>query len=338
MIIYDKFNRPLHDLRISVIDRCNFRCRYCMPEDEFAKNYTFLKKMEWLSFEEIVRLTKIFVRLGTSKVRLTGGEPLLRPNLDRVITELLAIPGVKDLALTTNGLLLAQQAEKLKESGLTRLTVSLDTLDNKIFQRMNGGRGSVAHILAAIQEAGRVGFDAIKINTVVQKGINDHTLLDLVEYFRGTKHVIRFIEFMDVGNCNHWQSEYVLPSAEIVRLIARRYPLRALGANYDGEVAERYVYQDGKGEIGFISSVTQPFCGSCSRARLSTDGKIFTCLFAGHGTDLRTPLRAGASDAELTALIQNVWQNRTDRYSEERSSFLTSHQNISKVEMFQIGG
>ncbi|OGX24369.1 MAG: cyclic pyranopterin phosphate synthase [Omnitrophica WOR_2 bacterium RIFCSPHIGHO2_01_FULL_48_9] len=337
-MIFDQLNRPIHDLRISVIDRCNFRCRYCMPEEEYSKNYTFLKRTDWLSFAEIIRLTKIFVSLGVSKVRLTGGEPLLRPNLDQLIRSLNEIPGIDDIALTTNGLLLAEQAQKLHAAGLHRLTVSLDTLDEKIFAQMNGGRGEVKHILAAIQAAEKAGFDSVKINTVVQKGVNDHTLLGMVDYFRGTPHVIRFIEYMDVGNCNHWDMTSVVPSAEILQMISRKYPLKELAPHYDGEVAERYTFADGKGEVGFVSSVTQPFCASCSRARISTDGKIFTCLFAGTGTDLRTPLRNGASDDELQNIIVTVWKKREDRYSEERSSFLTSHKNSHKVEMFQIGG
>ena len=335
----DKLNRPIHDLRISVIDRCNFRCTYCMPEKEYSEHYQFLKKKEWLSFEEIFRLTQLFVSVGVTKVRLTGGEPLLRPGLSDLIRRLNQIPRIEDLALTTNGSLLIQQAQALKEAGLKRLTVSLDTLDEEIFYAMSGNLGSVEDVLEGIKGAERAGFKEIKINVVIQKGINEHTILDLVKYFKGTDHIIRFIEYMDVGNCNHWKSEFVVPSAEIVRRINEVFPLKLVKANYPGEVASRYQYQDGQGEIGFISSVTQPFCGSCSRLRLSTDGKIYTCLFAGQGTDLRTRLKEGASDEELLSIINSVWKKREDRYSETRFNLSTSKSNpIRKVEMFQIGG
>ncbi len=335
----DRLNRPIQDLRISVIDRCNFRCTYCMPEKEYSNHYRFLKKSQWLSFEEIIRLTKVFVSMGVTKIRLTGGEPLLRPGLPELIEDLNKIEGVEDIALTTNGSLLGQLARKLKTSGLKRLTVSLDTMDEDIFYAMSGNLGSVAEILSGIKEAQRVGFQEIKINVVVQKGVNDHAILDLVRYFKGSGHILRFIEYMDVGNCNHWKSEFVLPSVDILKRIQSVFPLKPLQAQYPGEVASRYEYLDGSGEIGFISSVTQPFCGNCTRMRLSTDGKIYTCLFSGEGTDLRTALRAGASDEQLFFLAANVWKNRVDRYSQTR--FLQS-QDISKfhrkVEMFQIGG
>ena len=337
-MILDRLNRPIHDLRISVIDRCNFRCTYCMPEREYSEHYQFLKKEEWLNFDEIFRLTKLFVSLGVMKVRLTGGEPLLRLGLSDLIQRLTQIPAIEDLALTTNGSHLRQQAKMLKDSGLKRLTVSLDTLDEEIFYAMSGNLGSVGEILEGIKEAERVGFKNIKINVVIQKGINDHAILDLVKYFKGTGHIIRFIEYMDVGNCNHWKSEFVVPSAKIVGRIHAVFPLKPVKANYAGEVASRYQYLDGGGEIGFISSVTQPFCGSCSRARLSTDGKIYTCLFAGQGTDLRSALRNNASDEELLSIIRNVWKNREDRYSETRSRLSASHVSTHKVEMFQIGG
>lgn len=335
----DRLNRPIHDLRISVIDRCNFRCTYCMPEKEYSEHYQFLKKEEWLNFDEIMHLTKLFVSLGVVKVRLTGGEPLLRPGLADLIHRLNQIPQIEDLALTTNGSHLHQQAKILKEAGLKRLTVSLDTLDEEIFYAMSGNLGSVADVLEGMKEAERVGFQEIKINVVIQKGINDHTVLDLVKYFKGTGHIIRFIEYMDVGNCNHWKSTFVVPSSEIVHQINKVFPLKAVQANYSGEVALRYEYLDGSGEIGFISSVTQPFCGTCSRARLSTDGKIYTCLFAGPGTDLRDPLRNGASDEELLQIITDVWKKREDRYSEDRFRLSTSQKTPArKVEMFQIGG
>jgi len=331
----DKFNRPLHDLRISVIDRCNFRCTYCMPDDA-SKHYEFLEKTEWLSYDEIARLTKLFVQNGVSKVRLTGGEPLLRPNLHELVAKLRQIKGIEDLTLTTNGSLLAKHARELKDAGLHRLTVSLDTLDSRTFRLMNGHRGSVDEVLAGISEAKRAGFDDIKINVVVQKGVNDHSILDLVKYFKA-KHTLRFIEYMDVGNCNHWESRYVVPSKQIVKTIHAIYPLEPLEAKYFGEVAECYRFTDGSGEVGFISSITQPFCGSCTRVRLSTDGKIFTCLFANNGTDLCASLRGGATDTQLNEIITRVWSNRVDRYSELRSSIPPQLHN-SKVEMFQIGG
>ena len=322
-----------------MIDRCNFRCTYCMPEEEYARHYQFLKKEEWLSFGEILRVTKLFLEIGVNKVRLTGGEPLLRPDLAELIQELSRFEQIDDLALTTNGSLLAPQAKTLKAAGLQRLTVSLDTLHDEIFRKMSGTRVPVAQVLKGIEEAQRVGFQDIKINVVVQKGINDHTILDLVRFFKGTGHILRFIEYMDVGNCNHWTSEFVVPSSELYRRINEVFPLRLIKPNYHGEVASRYQFEDGGGEIGFISSVTQPFCGSCTRARLSTDGKIYTCLFSGQGTDLRTPLRAGASDQELLAMIKDIWKKRDDRYSENRF-LLSSRQEkpLKKVEMFQIGG
>lgn len=337
-MVIDQYNRPLRDLRISVIDRCNFRCTYCMPSEKFHHTYQFLDKEEWLTFDEITRLTRIFVALGVVKVRITGGEPLLRPDLPGLIENLNAIDGINDLALTTNGSLLSQQAGPLSQSGLKRLTVSLDTLDEKVSRKMNGDRGSVAKILEGIKEAERVGFQSIKINTVVQKGVNDHLLLDLVKYFRGTDHVIRFIEYMDVGNQNHWDHRHVVSSAQIVGMIDAAYPLKALKANYDSEVASRYAFADGQGEIGFISSVSEPFCGNCSRLRLSADGKMYTCLFATQATDLRKPLRSGASDEELRSLIESTWRARTDRYSQDRSRLVSQNKVLNKVEMFQIGG
>lgn len=338
MMILDQLNRALRDLRISVIDRCNFRCTYCMPSEKFHHAYRFLDREEWLTFDEIARLARIFVDSGVVKLRITGGEPLLRPDLSKLIKQLNNIPGAEDIALTTNGSLLSRQAHGLFESGLKRLTVSLDTLDEAISQRMNGERGSVAQILEGIREAERAGFQSIKINTVVQKGVNDHTILDLVRHFRGTPHVIRFIEYMDVGNQNHWEHTHVVPSSQIVAKIEREFPLKPLGANYDSEVASRYGFADGKGEIGFISSVSEPFCGSCSRLRLSADGKLYTCLFATHAVDLRKPLRAGASDQELRAVIKSTWQARTDRYSQERARLASQNKVLNKVEMFQVGG
>ena len=334
----DRFQRPLHDLRISVIDRCNFRCTYCMPETEYSHNHNFLNKDKWLNFEEITRLTRLFAQLGVRKVRITGGEPLLRPNLHELIKRINGIEAVEDLALTTNATFLPEQADLLRQAGLKRLTVSLDTLDEKVFHQMNGSRGSVREVLEGVREAERQGFRSIKINAVIQKGVNDHTLLDLVRHFRGSGHIVRFIEYMDVGTCNNWRSEHVLPSAEIVKRIDEKFPLEPLEPNYHGEVAARYAYRDGKGEIGFISSVTQPFCGSCTRARLSTDGKLYTCLFAGEGTDLRAPLRNGAGDEELLKIISGIWKKREDRYSEERARLNAAHEKRKKIEMYQIGG
>lgn len=336
--ITDTLNRPLHDLRISVIDRCNFRCPYCMPKEEFSENYHFLKQKEWLNFEEIFRLTRLFVLCGVSKVRLTGGEPLLRPNLIDLIARLSKIQGIDDLALTTNGSLLFRYAQDLKQAGLQRLTVSLDSLDAGVFKTMSGGKGSLKQIKNGIKAAEEAGFKSIKINVVVQKGVNDRILLDIVQFFKNSKHVLRFIEYMDVGNCNHWQSKYVVPSAEIIQLLKKHYQLKSLPANYLGEVAKRYQLEDGPLEIGFISSITEPFCGSCTRVRLSTDGKIFTCLFADQGIDLKGPLRQGAADEQLSNLIKQTWAKREDRYSELRSKLYSSHQIPHKVEMFQIGG
>ena len=334
-MLIDTLNRPIHDLRISVIDRCNFRCPYCMPEDEISKHYTFLKETQWLTFEEITRLTELFVSVGAEKVRLTGGEPLLRPDLDVLIKNLSQISKIKDLALTTNGSLLAKYASKLRDAGLRRLTVSLDTLDSRVFKVMSGNKGHLTQVLDGIKAAEEAGFNSLKINVVVQKGVNDATFMDLVRYFKGTKHVLRFIEYVDVGNCNHWQWKYVVPSKEILQTINKHFLLTPLDPNYFGEVAERYQFVDGGGEIGFISSVSQPFCGSCTRLRLSADGKMFTCLFAHDGVDLSAPLRNGASDATLLNLIKETWSKRSDRYSELRSK---THHNSQRVEMFQIGG
>jgi cyclic pyranopterin phosphate synthase len=333
----DTLRRPIHDLRISVMDRCNFRCPYCMPREKFHDAYRFLKTTERLDFAEILRLAKIFSRAGVSKLRITGGEPLLRPNLADLIGDLTQVTGIEDIALTTNGVLLAKNATELKAAGLQRITVSLDTLDPDVFAKMSGGFGGVADVLEGIDQARRAGLDPIKINTVVQRGINDDTVLDLLAHFRGTGVVVRFIEYMDVGTRNHWNPALVVPSRELASRIHARWPIAARAANYAGEVAERYVYEDGGGEIGFISSVSQPFCGACSRARLSSDGSFYTCLFATQGTDLRAALRGGASDEELLELIRGVWTARTDRYSEQRAS-LRGAADLHKVEMNYIGG
>ena len=336
----DALQRPMHDLRVSVMDRCNFRCPYCMPRETFHDGYKFLKSSERLSFEEIVRLSRLFVHNGVRKLRITGGEPLLRANLSDLIGDLTSIPGVEDVALTTNGVLLAKYAAELKAAGLNRVTVSLDSLDPTVFAKMSGGLGAVEQVIEGIEHAVRAGLTPLKINAVVQRGINDHTALDLVERFRGSGIIVRFIEYMDVGNRNHWQSERVLPSRELVAQIAARWPIESLQPNYRGEVAERYRFLDGAGEVGFISSVSQPFCGECSRARLSSDGSLFTCLFASQGQDIRGPMRGGASDDELQQLIAAIWQKRADRYSELRSKLLedSRRRSESKVEMYYIGG
>ena len=333
----DALRRPLHDLRISVIDRCNFRCPYCMPEDQYAHDHAFLAKHERLRFEEIARLARAFVAHGVRKLRLTGGEPLLRRELPTLVRMLAAIPGVQDLALTTNGVLLPRLARELREAGLMRLTVSLDTLDPATFRHLSGGRGEVGDVLAGIAAAEQAGFGPIKLNCVLLRGVNDAQALDLVERFRGTGHIVRFIEYMDVGTLNGWRVERVVPSAELLGRIAARWPLAPLARNYRGEVAERYAFADGGGEIGLISSVSQPFCGDCARARLSADGKLYTCLFAQGGHDLRGPLRSGIDDAQLEALIRARWGQRADRYSEQRAE-LRAAGGQARVEMYSIGG
>jgi cyclic pyranopterin phosphate synthase len=333
----DSLARPLRDLRISVIDRCNFRCPYCMPEDQFADDSVFLSKSERLRFEEIERIARAFVALGVRKLRLTGGEPLLRRDLPQLVRMLRGIPGVEDLALTTNGVLLPRLAAALREAGLMRLTVSLDTLDAPTFHKLSGGRGEVGEALAGIAAAAAAGFDRIKLKCVVMRGVNDAQVVQLLERFRGTRHVVRFIEYMDVGTLNHWRGDLVVPSAELIERIGARWPLRALEQNYRGEVAERYEFADGGGEIGFIGSVSQPFCGDCSRARLSADGRMYTCLFARDGHDLRTTLRGGSSDEELTTMIAGHWTRRADRYSERRAEMRATGDD-RKVEMFTIGG
>lgn len=336
--VLDALGRPLHDLRISVTDKCNLRCTYCMPADHYHDHYEFLPKDRLLTFEEIARIATLFVEAGVSKLRITGGEPLLRKDLPTLIRMLRAIPGVLDLALTTNGLLLPQYAAALKDAGLDRVTISLDTLDDAVFKRMNGRGESVRAVLDGIQAAVHVGLRPLKINAVIQRGVNDDSALDLAAYFRGTGHILRFIEFMDVGNCNDWRPSDVVPSRELRDRISARYPLMPMEAHYHGEVAERYRYADGMGEIGFISSVTQPFCGACSRARLSADGHMYTCLFASRGVDFRTLLREGASDATLAERLRTVWAGRRDRYSEIRAEAGVATSSAKKVEMYQIGG
>ena len=338
MTINDSFGRPMRDLRISVTDRCNFRCPYCMPAEIFGESYQFLPKDEILAFEEIHRLARIFSGLGVNKLRITGGEPLLRTELNVLIGLLSQIPGVEDLTLTTNGYLLNHQAARLKEAGLNRITVSLDTLDDDIFKTMNGRGFDTQRVLQGIQCASEVGLAPIKINAVVQRGVNDHTLVDLARHFKGTGHIVRFIEYMDVGNRNGWKLNQVVSAKEIVERIDAQMPLEPMESNYAGEVANRFRYKDGEGEIGVIASVTQPFCAACTRARISTDGRLFTCLFATQGVDLRTPLRNGANDEELQDQITRVWSRRTDRYSEERADLTAVQNSTPKVEMYQIGG
>lgn len=335
---HDTLGRPLHDLRISVMDRCNFRCPYCMPKETFHENYRFLKSSERLSFEEITRLTRLFVDLGVKKVRLTGGEPLLRSNLADLVGDLTAIEGVQDVALTTNGVLLAQHAVELKANGLHRITVSLDSVDPQIFKQMSGGMGDLDRVLDGIRAAQEAGLAPIKINSVIERGLNDHKVIELVERFRGTGVIVRFIEYMDVGNRNHWNLDRVVPSRELMERIGRRWALHPIEENYRGEVAERYAFDDGLGEVGFISSITNPFCGDCTRARLSSEGVFYTCLFARSGVDLRAPLRSGASDAELSQLISDTWLKRTDRYSEIRPTLKTDEHPLRKIEMYYIGG
>lgn len=333
--LVDRLNRPLRDLRISVTDKCNFRCRYCMPEEIFGPDYPFLSQEKLLTFEEMTRLVRIFTTLGVKKVRITGGEPLLRrelPTLIKMIRQL----GVDDIAMTTNGSLLPQFARSLKEAGLNRVTVSLDSLDDDRFGYLNGRGVKVSQILAGIEAAEEAGLK-IKINMVVQKGVNDSDILSMARYFKKRGHILRFIEYMDVGNANGWRLEHVVPSKTIVQLINQHMPIEPVEPNYYGEVATRYRYVDDGVEIGFISSVTEAFCSTCTRARLSAEGKLYTCLFASKGSDLRSPLRQGESDEQLKERILSIWQNRHDRYSEERLKN-TNKQSLKKVEMYHIGG
>ena len=332
----DRFARPLHDLRISVTDRCNFRCTYCMPKELFGANYKFMPRSELLSFEEIVRLAGIFVGHGVRKIRLTGGEPLLRQRLEDLVRMLSAVAGLEDLTLTTNGSLLTpNRARRLRAAGLRRLTVSLDAVDDTVFSSMNDVGFSVEPVLQAIDDAGRAGLSPVKINMVVKRGVNDHEIVPMAERFRGTGHIVRFIEYMDVGNTNGWRMDDVVSAREIVDTIGRVYPLNAVEPNYRGEVARRWRYADGAGEIGVIASVTKPFCGACSRARLSAEGKLYTCLFAAEGFDLRGLVRNGASDAELAAALGSRWGRRDDRYSELRSGNTPTP---PRIEMSYIGG
>ena len=332
----DRLDRPLHDLRISVTDRCNFRCTYCMPKELFGASYRFMPRSELLSFEEISRLAGIFVAHGVRKIRLTGGEPLLRQGLEDLVRMLSEVEGLEDLTLTTNGSLLTpERARRLRAAGLERLTVSLDAVDDTVFASMNDVGFPVEPVLRSIEDAGRAGLSPVKINMVVKRGVNDHEVVPMAERFRGTGHIVRFIEYMDVGNTNGWRMDDVVSAREIVERIGRAYPLRAAQPNYRGEVARRWRYADGAGEIGVIASVTQPFCGACTRARLSAEGKLYTCLFANTGFDLRELVRSGASDEALSATIGQVWSRRNDRYSELRSSATPPQ---PRIEMSYIGG
>ena len=332
--VTDTRKRHLRDLRISVTDRCNFRCTYCMPKSVYDRDFKFLERTQLLSFDEINRLVGIFKDHGVEKVRITGGEPLLRKQLEKLL-EMISVSHQLDLTLTTNATLLKQKASMLLNAGLNRITVSLDSLDDHTFQIMNDMKVPVSKVLEGIEEADRVGFKPIKINMVVKQGINDQHVVEMAKYFKGTGHIVRFIEFMDVGSTNGWQMSHVVPSRQLVSQINEIFPIEPVEPNYIGEVAERWKYKDGSGEIGFISSVTQAFCDSCTRARLSAEGSIYTCLFATKGMDLRMLLRTGATDATISNVINNLWQARDDNYSEIRTAETAS---LRKIEMSYIGG
>lgn len=333
--LQDQLRRPIHDLRISVTDRCNFRCSYCMPKEIFGEDYAFLPASELLTFDEICRLTRLFVSLGVSKIRLTGGEPLMRPNLPELVTRISAMPGVEDMGLTTNGVLLGRQAAPLYASGLRRLNVSLDALDPELFGRMNGRGFKPGSILQAIDQAAAAGFE-VKVNMVVQRGVNESEILPMAAYFKRRKITLRFIEFMDAGNDNGWSYDKVVTKKEILQQLQNVYTLEALEQNYTGEVAQRYGYLSSPAQVGFITSVSESFCSTCSRARLSSDGKLYTCLFASKGFDLRIMLRGGACDDELLAAIKQVWEQRSDRYSDERTE--QTRRSKAKIGMSYIGG
>jgi GTP 3',8-cyclase len=331
----DTLDRPLRDLRVSVTDRCNFRCTYCMPKEVFGRDFHFLPAGQLLRFEEIARLARIFVGLGVEKIRLTGGEPLMRRDLPTLVRMLAPIPGLRDLTLTTNGALLHKLAPALKSAGLQRVTVSLDSLDDAVFGAMNDVDMPVERVLEGIAAASEAGLGPIKINMVVKRGVNEASVVGMARHFRNSGRIVRFIEYMDVGNTNGWRLDDVVPAAEIVRLVNAEFPLEPIAPNYRGEVANRYRYKDGAGEIGVIASVTQPFCGDCTRARLSSEGLLFTCLFAATGRDVRALLRGGASDDDIADFIGDIWRARADRYSELRTAQTTEQ---PKVEMSHIGG
>ena len=333
--VADRLSRPLRELRVSVIDRCNFRCTYCMPEDSLQGRGVFLPLVKLLTDHEIMDLVRAFVDLGVQKVRITGGEPLVRPGLPSLIGRLSAIEGLRDIALTTNGVLLPRLATDLAEAGLSRVTVSLDSLDEQVLDHMSGGKARLKDILAGIAAAEEAGFRQLKINTVVQRGVNDHTILDLLAHFRGTGHTVRLIEYMDVGNSNHWHMDQVVSSAEWVRRIGEKWPIEPVSGGKPSETARRYRYVDGQGEIGLISSITQPFCGGCTRARLTADGILYTCLFGNKGTNLMPLLRQSSDPVTLRDRIRSVWLQRQDRYSEIRTELTPKN---DKVEMYRMGG
>jgi GTP 3',8-cyclase len=332
--VIDTLGRPIRDLRISVTDRCNFRCVYCMPKEVFGRDYQFLERSELLTFEEIERVARVFVGLGVKKIRLTGGEPLVRRGIEKLIEMLATIDGV-DLALTTNGSTLAMRAKRLKEAGLRRVTVSLDSLDDNVFRVMNDVNFPVTRVLEGIEAAADAGLGPVKINTVLKRGMNEQSILPMARHFHGTDHIVRFIEYMDVGTSNGWRLDDIVPAREVVAAINAEMPLEPADPNYRGEVANRYRYKDGGGEIGIIASVTQPFCTHCTRARISAEGKLYTCLFANTGHDLRALVRGGASDDEVADAIASLWRVRDDRYSEIRSSETSG---LKKIEMSYIGG
>jgi cyclic pyranopterin phosphate synthase len=334
--ILDSLQRPLHDLRISVTDRCTFRCTYCMPKEVFGRDYAFLSRQELLSFEEITRLARVFARLGVKKIRLTGGEPMLRREFEKLVGMLAEIEGLEDIAMTTNGSLLTlDRARALKAAGLNRVTVSLDSLDDETFKSMNDVGFPVAKVLEAIDNAATAGLAPVKIDMVVKRGVNENHIIDMARHFRGSGQILRFIEYMDVGSTNGWHMADVVTAKEILETLNREWPLEPVEPNYFGEVAERYRYTDGAGEVGIIASVTLPFCGACTRARLSADGELYTCLFGVKGHDLRTLLRDGSSDEQVEAAVTRIWGVRDDRYSEIRSDDTIS---LRKVEMSKIGG
>jgi len=334
-MLTDVHGRPLRDLRVSVTDRCNFRCTYCMPRDAYGRDHAFLPREEILTFEEIERLAGIFADLGVEKIRLTGGEPLLRHDLPSLVEMIAGVEGIADIALTTNGSILARHAPALAAAGLDRITVSLDAVDDALFRLAADVDFPVARVLEGIDAANEAGLTPIKINTVVRRGLNEDSILDVARAFRGTGHIVRFIEYMDVGSSNGWQMTDVITAGEILGTIGAEWPLEPVEANYPGEVVSRWRYRDGGGEVGVISSVSQPFCGECTRLRLSADGSIYTCLFGVDGTDLRGAMRAGATDEEIAGIVTGVWESRTDRYSEERSGVSVG---LPKVEMSYIGG
>ncbi|MDC0039053.1 GTP 3',8-cyclase MoaA [Gammaproteobacteria bacterium] len=335
----DALNRPIRDLRVSVTDRCNFRCIYCMPREIFGPGYKFVPRNDLLKLEEIARITRLFSGHGVRKVRITGGEPMIRRNLERLVEMLRDIDGVTDISMTTNASMLTlKRAESLRAAGLNRINISLDAIDEQTFQRVNDVDFPVAKVLEGIDNAHAVGFDAVKVNAVIRRGYNEHSILPLAQHFHGTGTVLRFIEFMDVGTTNKWNLEEVIPAEELVEIIDKEMPIESLQPNYSGEVAKRWRYSDGGGEVGFITSVTQSFCGDCSRARLSAVGKVYTCLFAATGQDLRGMLRAGASDEEISRFIGRIWSQREDRYSELRGQIPVTAETAPRVEMSHIGG